>query len=69
MYLRVDFDAEGPRSVPALQLDWSRGGLLQTTESPQPVGSIGWLRELQPGPAWAPWRQSLARIAKEAANA
>jgi hypothetical protein len=34
------------------------------TGSATPVGSLGFLHELCPGPAWARWRLSLARLAK-----
>jgi hypothetical protein len=34
------------------------------TESQQPIGMVGYLHELRPGPAWAPWRAGLARLAR-----
>ena len=36
----------------------------QRVESQQQIGAVGWLHELQPGPAWPPWRSSLPRLAK-----
>ena len=35
------------------------------TESAVAVGTVGWLHELNKnGPTWAPWRRSLARLAR-----
>ena len=33
-------------------------------ESPQPIGTTGFLHVLRDGPAWAPWRLSLVRLAR-----
>ena len=35
------------------------------TESPQPIGTRGWLHVLRDGPTWSPWSRSLARLSKE----
>ena len=35
------------------------------TPSAVPVGTIGWLHELRPGPPWARWRVSLAKLTRE----
>lgn len=34
------------------------------TESPQPISMAGYLHVLRDGPTWAPWRVSLARLAR-----
>jgi len=34
-------------------------------ESPQPIGTAGWLHVLNDrGPTWAPWRVSLSKLAR-----
>ena len=38
-------------------------------ESAEPIGSRGFLHVLRNGPAWAPWRRSLRRIALQGGTA